>query len=64
MENFRNKFDVAILYNEKDYSKWTSKPCYVLQKIFDYDLVAIRKSKITLKLNKPVYVGMCILDLS
>ena len=32
------------------------------QKI-DNDLVAIRKSKVTLKLNKPAYVEMCILDL-
>ena len=34
------------------------------QKIFDNDLVAIRKSIVTLKLNKPAYVVMCILDLS
>ena len=34
------------------------------QKIFDNYLVAIRKSTITLMRNKPVYVGMCILDLS
>ena len=34
------------------------------QKIFDNYLVAMRKSTITLMLNKPVYVGMCILDLS
>ena len=33
-------------------------------KIFDNDLVAMRKSKVTLTLNKPAYVGMCILDLS
>ena len=28
------------------------------------DLIAIRKSKVTIKLNKEVYVGMCILYLS
>ena len=33
------------------------------QKIFDNDLIEISKSKITLKLNKPVYNGTCILDL-
>ena len=33
-------------------------------KIFGNDLVAIYKSKVTLTLNKPAYVGMCILDLS
>ena len=34
------------------------------RKIFDDDLVAIRKSKVTLALNKSVFVRMCILDLS
>ena len=33
-------------------------------KIFDNNLVAIRKSKLALKLNKPAYIGMCILELS
>ena len=30
----------------------------------DNDIVAIQKSKIALTLNKPAYVGMCILDMS
>ena len=34
------------------------------QKIFDKDLVAICKSKVTLTVNNPAHVGMCILDLS
>ena len=33
-------------------------------KIFDNDLVAIRKNKVTFTLNKPAYIGMCILELS
>ena len=33
-------------------------------KIFDNDLVKIRKSKATLTLNKRAYIRMCILDLS
>ena len=33
-------------------------------KIFDNSLVAIRKSKLALKLNKPAYIGICILELS
>ena len=32
-------------------------------KTLDKNLVAIRKSKVVLKLNKPAYVGMCILGL-
>ena len=33
-------------------------------KISDNNLVAIRKSKLAIKLNKPAYIGMCILELS
>ena len=33
-------------------------------KIFDNNLVAICKIKVTLKLNKPAHIGMCILELS
>ena len=33
-------------------------------KIFDKNLVAIRKSRITLTLSKPGYIGMCILGIS
>ena len=36
----------------------------MLHKLFDNNLVAIRKSKLELKLNKPSYTGMCILDLT
>ena len=34
------------------------------RKIFDNNLVVIRKSKSALKLNKPAYIGMCILEMS
>ena len=33
-------------------------------KIFDNDLVTIHKNKVTLMLNKPAYIEMCILELS
>ena len=58
MKNLRNRINVRIVSNNKDYSRWTSKPSYVLQKIFDNELAAIRKSKVALKLNKLAYVGM------
>ena len=34
------------------------------QNIFDNDLLAIRRNKVRLALNKPAYTGMCILELS
>ena len=42
MENLRNRINVKLVSNKKDYLKWTSKPSYMSHKIFDNDLVAIR----------------------
>ena len=64
MENLRNRINVKLVNNEKDYLKCTSNPSYMTHKIFDNNLVAIRKSKVSLKLNKSAYTGMCILELS
>ena len=64
MENLRKRTDVKLVNNKKDYIKCTSKRSYMSHKIFDNNLVAIRKSKLALKLNKPAYIGMCILELS
>ena len=64
MESLRNRIDVKLLSSKKYYLKWTSKPSYMSHKIFENDLVAIRKNKVTLTLNKPAYIGMCILEVS
>ena len=64
MENLRNRINLKLVNKEKDDLKWTSKPSYMSHKIFDSNLIAIRKSKLALKLNKPAYIGMCTLELS
>ena len=64
MEKLRNRIDVKLIKNEKDYLKFTLKLSYMSYKIFDNNLVAIHKSKLALKLNKPAYIGMWILELS
>ena len=64
VENLRNGINVKLVSNKKDYLKWTFKPSCTSQKIFDNDLVAIRKNKITLTLNIHAYIGMYILELS
>ena len=51
MENLRNRIDIKLVNNENDYLKCTSRPSYMSRKIFDNNLIAIRKSKVTLKLN-------------
>ena len=64
MENFRNRINLKLVSNKKDYLKCRSKPSYMSHKIFDNNSVIIRKSKVALKFNKPVYMGMFILKLS
>ena len=64
MENIRKRVDVRLVTDENKLLKMTSKPTYVSSKIFNENLVAVHKIKETLTLNRPAYVGMCILDLS
>ena len=64
MENLRKRVDVRLVTNEKKLYKLTSKPTYVSSKIFNENLMAVHNIKETLTLNRPAYVGMCILDLS
>ena len=62
IENLRNRIDVRLVNNEKDYLKCTAKPNYMSNKIFDNNLVVILKIKVALKRNKPVQTS--ILELS
>ena len=64
MENLRKRQDIKLVTDKEQLLKWVSKPSFISCKIFNEDLVAVHKIKPTLKLNRPAYVGMCILDLS
>ena len=64
MENVRKRVDVRLVTDEKQHVKVASKPTYVSSKIFNKNLVAVHKIKEALTLNRPVYLGMCILDFS
>ena len=48
MENLRNRIDLTLVNSKKDDLKCTSKPSYMSHKIFDNNLVTIRKSKLAL----------------
>ena len=53
MENLRNRIYVKLVNNKKDKLNCTSKPSYISHKIFDSNLVPIRKSRLALNRNKP-----------
>ncbi|RLU19246.1 hypothetical protein DMN91_007803 [Ooceraea biroi] len=67
MENVHNHVDVKLL------TKWNgpygaeamiAKPNFHSCSVFSENLVAIEMRKLEVKFNKPIYVGMCILDVS
>ena len=64
MENIRKRVDVRLVTSKEKLLKLASKPTYVSSKIFNENLVAVHKIKETLTMNRPSYIGMCILDLS
>ena len=64
MENLRKRIDVKLVNSQSKARKLTSKPTFHAFKIFNEDLVAVHMLKQKLYLNRPIYVGFSILDLS
>ena len=68
MENIRNRVNIKLVNTEEQFKKLTAKPNYESRKILnDNDnesLVSVHMKKTSLTMNKPVYLGMSILDLS
>ena len=64
MENLGKKINVGLVNNNKNSSKYTSRPTHITHKIFDKNYAAIHEIKPVLTLNKPIYVGFTVLELS
>ena len=64
MENVRNRINVKLVTNENALKKLTKKSNFKGVNTFHENLVAVHMEKTTVKLNKPIYLGMSILDLS
>ena len=63
-ENIRNRVYIKLVNDEKQTEKLTAKPNFDHCNVFSEKLVAIHMKNTMLVFNKPVYLGMCILDLS
>ena len=63
-ENITKKINVKLINDSKEYLKCVSKPNFISQKIFGKTFIAVHQIKTVLTLNKPIYVGFCILELS
>ena len=64
MDTLRKRINVRLVNNGKDFLKDTSKPTHIIHKSFGKDYAAAHETKPVLILNKPVYVGFTVLDLS
>ena len=64
MENLRKRINVRFVNSKKEFLKYTSIPAYVNHKLFNKNFAAIHEVKPVLILNKPIYVGFTVLDLS
>ena len=64
MENIRNRVDIKLVNDKKQAEKLSAKPDFNHCYYFSEDLVAVHMKKTKLVFNKPVYLGMYILDLS
>ena len=64
MENMRKRIKIRITTNEKDFLKYASRPTYIGHKKFGKNLAVIHEKKELLILNKPIYAGNTVLELS
>ena len=64
MENLRKRSNIQLVTNPEKMERLAARPTYISHKIFHENLVAVHSKQTKLLLNKPSYVGMCILELS
>lgn len=64
MENVRNHMNLRLIHDSIPGIKAVAKPTFVSSKIINEDLVLIKMAKLRLMLDKPIYTGFSILDIS
>ena len=63
MENVRNHRDIKLVTSDKRRKRLVSEPNYHSHKKFSDNLMAIEMQKTRVKMAKPLYLGMSILDI-
>ena len=64
MENIRKHRDIKLLTTDKKRSKLVSEPNYHTINLISEDLSIIEMKKTKVKMNKPIYLGLSILEIS
>jgi hypothetical protein len=63
-ENVDKRIEVQLITNPEKFTKMASRPYFKNFEIFTNDLIACEMKKTKIVYNRPMIVGMCILDLS
>ena len=64
MGNIRDHKDMKLVASDKKYLKYVMKPNFKDGHLFSKHLLAMEMGKTEIKMNKPVYLGQAILELS
>ena len=64
LENLRKRINLKLTSNENIYTKHAPRANFISGKMFNENLFAINRIKEELVLNRPIYVGIAILDIS
>ena len=64
MQNLRARVVVKMLNTHEEARKMYSKPTYKDHVVFNDTLIAVLNNILSVKFDKPIYLGMCILDYS
>ena len=64
LENLRKRRNIELTNCEKRSKKLVASPNFKTFKIFNEDLVAVERTKQTVLMNRPIYIGFCVLELS
>ena len=64
MENVRNHRDIKLVTTDKRRSILASEPNYHSTTYISKDLLIMEMKKVEVKMNKPIYLGQAILDIS
>ena len=64
MENIRKHRDIKLVTTDKKRSKLVSEPNYHAINLISEDLSIIEMKKTKVKMNKPIYLGLSILEIS
>ena len=64
MENVRKHQDIKLVKSDKKRNKLVSEPNFHTMKLIDNNLAIIEMKKVKVKVNKPIYLGLSILDIS